>query len=131
GEPGGIINYVSKTPTGRTDGEFTVGAGDHNNYLANFDTEGRQIGGPLNGLEWRAVGFYDHGWSVLKNISEHEGEGFQLSLRDEINTTSSAQLIVSYAQEGANAHADQSYWFRTITGIDILHYSYGLPLLPH
>lgn len=131
GEPGGIINYVSKTPTGRTDGEFTVGAGDHNNFLGNFDLEGRQIGGPLNGLEWRAVGFYDHGWSVLKNISEHEGEGFQLSLRDDLNTTTSTQLILSYAQEGANAHADQSYWFRTITGIDILHYSYGLPLLPH
>jgi outer membrane receptor protein involved in Fe transport len=131
GEPGGIINYVSKVPTGRTDGEVTIGIGDHNNYLANFDIEGKANSGIFNGLEYRLVGYYDHGWSVLKNISEHEGEGFQLSLKDDLNTTTSMQMIVSYAQEGANAHADQSYWFRTITGIDILHYSYGLPLLPH
>ncbi len=129
GEPGGIINYISKTPTGRTDGEVTVGFGDHNNYLANFDFEGRGTG-KLSNLEYRLVGMYDSGWSVIKNISYHEDVGVQLSLKNDFNSTTSSQLIVSYSNDGGPQQSDQSNWARSQTGIDTLAFGYGLPLLP-
>jgi outer membrane receptor protein involved in Fe transport len=92
GAPGGLINYVSKTPQGRTGGSLTVGIGDNSNYLANFDMQG--ISRTDSRLQYRLVGFWQEGGYVQWN-ERHSGLGAQLALKFDYDSSTRFNAIIS------------------------------------
>ena len=105
GQPGGIINYSSKAPTGKDTTTVEVGVGLFSNYFANFDTQGHAANNAK--LSYRLVGFYDKGDSEVHN-EPHHGEGGLLALRYEATPTLDLQLITSYSSTTASAGPDNT-----------------------
>ncbi len=94
GQPGGLINYVSKTPQGVDKREYTVGFGDNSNYLANFDVQG--VSKQDSRLKYRAVGFWEQGG--YENYGwKHSGTGAEFSLKYDLNKTTFFDAIVAYS----------------------------------
>jgi outer membrane receptor for ferric coprogen and ferric-rhodotorulic acid len=92
GAPGGLINYVSKTPQGRTGGEATVGIGTNSNYLANFDLQG--IGTADAKFKYRVVGYWDEGGYVQRG-EKHNGLGAQVAVKYDFDKDTTLNAIVS------------------------------------
>jgi iron complex outermembrane receptor protein len=128
GEPAGIVNYISKTPSGANKTSVSLGIGENDYYLLNFDTQGRSA--TNNKISYRIVGLFDHGYGPIHNTMEHGDNGMQAALRYDYDQTTSAQLITTYAKTEGQVNADQAFWFVNQTGLNFLH-QLGLPLPPH
>ncbi len=94
GQPGGLMNYVAKTPQGIDSTTLRFAVGDNDNYLADFDTQGVYAANPK--LKYRIVGFWDDGGYMQTNW-HHNGAGAQAALRYDFNDTTRADLIVAYS----------------------------------
>lgn len=97
GQPGGIINYTTKAPTGRSRGSIEVGLGDSNNYLVNLDTEGVLPTKLPGKTSYRFVGYYYDGDLSQKPLS-HGGTGGLLALRNDLNDTTRIDVSVDYSR---------------------------------
>jgi len=94
GEPGGIINYVSKIPTGINRTSVSFGIGDYDNYKFNLDTQGVF---PTNSkLTYRLDAFWDKG-DYKMPVEYHKGAGGQLALKYDVDELTSIQLITAYS----------------------------------
>jgi outer membrane receptor protein involved in Fe transport len=94
GDPGGLINYVSKMPQGIESTSIDYGMGTNSNYLFRFDRQG--IDRKNGKLSYRLVGFWENGGYAQPN-EFHSGMGAQLSLKYDIDKTSNLALIVGYS----------------------------------
>jgi outer membrane receptor protein involved in Fe transport len=95
GQPGGLINFVSKMPQGTDVTSVSYGMGTDQNYVFRFDTQG--VDKSNTNLSYRLVGFWDNGGYAQPN-EYHSGIGAQLSLKYDFDKTSSLALIVGYSQ---------------------------------
>ena len=95
GQPGGIINYVSKTPQGTEATSLTVGGGGNDNFLARLDTQG--VSSKDSRLSYRLAAFWDDGGYETPNVF-HSGAGGQLALRYDFDSTTRLDLITAYSQ---------------------------------
>lgn len=99
GEPGGIINYVTKKPTFERFGELSLSAG-------NFNLKGGQIdmrGGLTDSVAYRAATFYEKEDSFRDNASKENlilagGLLFKLAANTELLTT------VDHVQQDLGGH---------------------------
>ncbi|MDB6092647.1 MAG: TonB-dependent siderophore receptor [Verrucomicrobia bacterium] len=94
GEPGGIINYVSKTPTGVNRTKLSLGVGNYDNYKFAVDTQG--ISPTMPKLSYRLNAFWDQG-NYRIPVWVHKGAGAQLALKYQIDAKTTAQLITGYS----------------------------------
>jgi iron complex outermembrane receptor protein len=127
GEPAGLINYVSKTPSGGEKSTLTAGIGDYSNTFVNFDTEGHSA--KYKNVTYRLVTFAQKGYQQVRSQGQHSGTGAHLALKDQIDETTDVQLLISYAHTKGMAVTDVAGFFKSQTGIDLLAL-YGLPKLP-
>ncbi len=95
GQPGGLINYVSKTAGGTDATSLSFSLGGYNSYIARIDTQG--IDAKNSKLSYRLVGFWEDGGYPTRD-TYHSGTGAQLSLRYDLNSTTRFDLIVAYSQ---------------------------------
>jgi outer membrane receptor protein involved in Fe transport len=97
GQPGGIINYTTKAPTGRSRGTIEVGIGTYNNYLVNLDTE-EVLPVKLPGKTlYRFVGYYKEGDLAQRPLT-HGGAGGLLALRNDLNDTTRVDIAAEYSR---------------------------------
>ncbi|HVU31963.1 MAG TPA: TonB-dependent receptor plug domain-containing protein, partial [Opitutaceae bacterium] len=94
GQPGGIVNFVSKVPQGRERTSITAGVGLYDNTIFNFDTQG--FLSKDHKLQYRAVGFYDDGGYAVRGW-KHWGFGGLASLAYVQDENTRVDLIVSAA----------------------------------
>ena len=95
GDPGGLVNYVSKMPQGIESTSIDFGVGTNSNYLFRFDRQG--VDKNNKKLSYRLVGFWENGDYAQPN-QHHAGIGAQLSLKYDIDKTSNLALIVGYSE---------------------------------
>jgi outer membrane receptor protein involved in Fe transport len=95
GVPGGLVNYVSKTPQGLNNTTVEVGVGGNNNLLFKFDVQ--RVDSQNSKLSYRLVGFWDNGGYAYPK-EYHSGAGAQLSLRYDFNSTTRLDVITAYSQ---------------------------------
>lgn len=93
GQPGGIINYITKAPTGNTDTNIEVGYGQWQNMELNIDTEGHmpmpKSESVLGHVTYRMDAFLNKGNYQIQT-EKHSGLGMELALRDQFNRTTQA-----------------------------------------
>ncbi len=132
GEPGGIINFVTKTPTGRTDTTMQLGAGDYGNYLFDLDTEGVMTSSFAGKVSYRMVAFLDTGDYQIHD-EYHSGEGALISLRDDINDTTKVETYFAYSRitVPAQSNSIQSYENETAYTVTLLTEGPGATELPN
>ncbi len=94
GEPGGIINYVSKTPQDVDKTTIHIGFGDYDNYKFSIDTQG--VSTKYAGLSYRVDAFYDQGNYKIP-VWYHSGSGLELALKYELDRNTTVQLITAYS----------------------------------
>jgi len=94
GQPGGLVNYVSKTPQGIDSTSASFGVGNDGNYLFRFDMQRVDKDHPK--LSYRAVAFWDEGGYQYPNLY-HNGAGGQVSVNYAMNPTTNIGLIVAYS----------------------------------
>lgn len=94
GEPGGIINYISKTPTGVDATKVSAGFGDYENYRFTLDTQG--VSKDFSKFSYRVNAFWDQG-NYRIPVWFHKGAGAQLALTYNYSPRTSAQVIVGYS----------------------------------
>ncbi|HZZ57518.1 MAG TPA: TonB-dependent receptor plug domain-containing protein [Opitutaceae bacterium] len=94
GEPGGLINYVSKTPQGVDATSLYAGYGEWDNYRFGVDLQ--RVDPSNSKLSYRIVAFDDGGNYETPNIN-HRGYGTQFSIRYDVDPTLRIDLITAYS----------------------------------
>ncbi len=94
GQPGGLINYVSKTPQRSDTTDFYAGVGLYKNYRAGVDLQ--RIDAHTDKLSYRIVAFGDQGQLEIPN-EKHSGTGAQFSVRYDVDPTFRIDLISAYS----------------------------------
>ncbi len=94
GEPGGLINYVSKTPQRTDTTDFYVGVGLYDNYRSGLDMQ--RVDTHSDKLSYRIVAFGDEGKYEIPN-EKHSGYGAQFSIRYDVDSTFRLDLISAYS----------------------------------
>jgi outer membrane receptor protein involved in Fe transport len=95
GQPGGLVNYISKFPQRKDATSVSFGVGLYDNYLARFDVQGVSAGDKK--LSYRVTGFWDDGGYNRPNIF-HSGAGAQMGARYDLNPTTRMDLLVAYSK---------------------------------
>ncbi len=121
GQPGGLINYVSKVPQGINSTSVSFGVGNNANYLFRFDMQRVDKDNPK--LSYRVVGFWDDGGYEYPNLY-HSGAGAQVSVNYAFNSTTNLSLIVAYSDTIYPAQQYESSIFAQET----LYYILSKPL---
>ncbi len=94
GEPGGLINYVSKTPQRTDTTDFYVGYGLYDNFRTGIDLQ--RVDNHIDKLSYRIVAFGDDGNYEIPN-ENHKGYGAQFSVRYDVDPTFRIDLISAYS----------------------------------
>ena len=94
GQPGGLINYVSKTPQRTDTTDFYAGIGEYSNYRTGIDLQ--RVDSHTDKLSYRIVAFGDEGKYEIPN-EDHKGFGAQFSVRYDVDPTFRIDLISAYS----------------------------------
>jgi len=94
GQPGGLINYVSKTPQRTDTTDFYASFGEYQNYRAGFDLQ--RVDSHTDKLSYRIVAFGDKGNYEIPN-ENHKGYGAQFSARYDVDPTFRIDLISAFS----------------------------------
>lgn len=113
GEPGGIINYVSKVPGFTNQTTVTLAGGDYSNYRFVADTQGYQ-----GNLAYRLVLVDAHGQEYVGPDIVHGDVGAQLSLKYVVNRNVDLEWIVSYSRTLQPGLDDAEPCYTTVTGAE-------------
>lgn len=113
GEPGGIINYVSKTPSFVNQTLISIAGGDNSNYRFVADTQGYH-----GDLAYRLVLVDSHGDEYIGPDIVHGQVGAQLALKYRLNQKTQLQWIVSYSQTLQPGLDDGQSCYATVTGAE-------------
>ena len=128
GDPSGIINYVSKQPSGVDRTVITGGVGEYNNYRFSADTQG------VNGkVSYRLVLVQEAG-DAYQEETHSATTGAQLALKYRIDSQTSLSWILSDSKIVSPAALPPQQFMTTIAaqagdnGIGVLPFpGYGLP----
>lgn len=113
GEPGGIINYVSKTPDFINQTNISVAGGDNSNYRFVADAQGF-----TGNLAYRLVLVDAHGFEYIGPDIQHGQIGAQLALKYRVNPKVQLQWIVCYSQTLQPGLDDGQSAYATVTGAE-------------
>ncbi len=94
GQPGGLINYVSKTPQRVDTTDFYASYGEYKNYRTGVDLQ--RVDSHNDKLSYRIVAFGDQGQYEIPN-EKHSGYGAQISVRYDVDPTFRIDLISAYS----------------------------------
>jgi outer membrane receptor protein involved in Fe transport len=94
GQPGGLINYVSKTPQRIDSTDFYASWGLDKNYRTGIDLQ--RVDSHTDKLSYRIVAFGDEGQYYIPN-EKHSGYGAQFSIRYDVDPTFRIDLISAYS----------------------------------
>lgn len=94
GEPGGLINYVTKTPQKVDATDFYVGGGEYGNFRTALDFQ--RVDPHNDKLSYRVVIFGEEGGYETPNI-KHSGSGAQIAIRYDVDPTLRLDLISAYS----------------------------------
>lgn len=111
GQPGGIINFITKKPLGKKRTELTLSIGDHNNYRSVLDTQGVSAN---NKFSYRLVLGGSTGDDAV-NVLHTKSIGAQLALKYQATPRDTVQLIASY-NNITIPYAQTPAWFHTKLG---------------
>jgi outer membrane receptor protein involved in Fe transport len=117
GQPGGLVNYVSKMPQGINSTSVSFGVGNDSNYLFRLDLQRVDKNDPK--LSYRLAAFWDDGGYQYSNLY-HSGGGAQLSVNYALNSTTNLSLILAYSNTVYPAQQYQNSIFAQETQYEVL-----------
>ena len=124
GQPGGLLNYVSKTPQKIDNTEFYIGFGEWDNFRTGLDLQ--RVDSHNEKLSYRVVAFGDKGGYEAPNI-QHSGYGTQFAARYDNDPTFRIDLITAYSS--TNFPSEQ--FTNTIWTNATIYEAYQIELLGH